>query len=106
MHLAHCNMHIAIESILRLTYGSENTTNLYVFKYEFNTTNLYMTNQKKNSNRKNLRIRMKQRLHTERKNSNLKKALPLEPRYAGIFKFTTKIFLTLTQKGGWYNFFI
>jgi hypothetical protein len=28
-------------------YGRENTTNLYVFKYKFNTTNSYVTNQNK-----------------------------------------------------------
>ena len=32
-----------------------------------------------------------------------KKGLPLEPRYAGICKFTTKIFQTPTQKGGSYE---
>ncbi len=37
---------------------------------------------------------------------SIKKGLPLEPRYVGICKFTTKIFQTQTQKGGWYNFFI
>jgi hypothetical protein len=40
--------------------------------YEFNTTNLYMTNQE----RKNIQICMKQRLHTERKNSCIKKGTP------------------------------
>jgi hypothetical protein len=36
---------------------------------------------------------MKQHLHTERKKLlNIKKGLPLEIRYAGICKFTTKIF--------------
>jgi hypothetical protein len=48
---------------------------------------------------------MKQRLHTERKENKYKKRdSPLEPRYAGICKFTTKIFQTPTQKGGWYEF--
>ncbi len=41
--------------------------------YEFNTTNLYVTNQKKLAIEKNIRIRMKQHLHTERKNSKYKK---------------------------------
>jgi hypothetical protein len=49
---------------------------------------------------------MKQCLHTERKKPlSIKKGLPLEPRYAGICKFTTKIFQTPTQKGAWYEFF-
>jgi hypothetical protein len=48
---------------------------------------------------------MKQHLHTERKKLSIKKGTPLEPRYAGIWKFTTKIFQTPTQKGGWYDLF-
>jgi hypothetical protein len=49
--------------------------------------------QKKLAVKKNIRIHMKQRLHTERKKLQDKnKGLPLEPRYAGISKFTTKIF--------------
>jgi hypothetical protein len=50
---------------------------------------------------------MKQHLHTERKKlKDKKKGLPLEPRYAGICKFTNKIFQTPTQKGGSYEIFI
>jgi hypothetical protein len=48
---------------------------------------------------------MKQRLHKERKKLQvLKKGLPLEPRYAGICKFNTKIFQTPTPKRGWYEY--
>ncbi len=65
------------------------------------------TNQKwltkKNSDRKNIQICMTRHLHTERKNWRIKKGIPLEPRYAGICKFTTKIFQTPTQKGGLYK---
>ncbi len=50
---------------------------------------------------------MKRHLHTERKNlADNKKGIPLEPRYAGICKFTIKIFQTPTQKGGLYEIFI
>jgi hypothetical protein len=49
---------------------------------------------------------MKRRLHTERIKLKGKKGIPLEPRYAGICKFTTKIFQTPTQKGGSYEIFI
>jgi hypothetical protein len=53
-----------------------------------------------------MQICMKQHLNTERTNSKYKnKGLPFEPRYAGICKFTTKIFQTPTQKGGSYDFF-
>jgi hypothetical protein len=72
--------------------------------YKFNTTNLYVTTPKKLAieKTKNIQICMKQRLHTERKKlSSIKKGLPLEPRYAGICKFTTKIFQTPTPKGGY-----
>jgi hypothetical protein len=49
---------------------------------------------------------MKQRLHTERKKvRDKKKEIPLEPRYAGICKFTTKIFQTPTPIGGFLRIF-
>jgi hypothetical protein len=37
--------------------------------YKFNTTNSYVTYQEKLTIEKNIQIRMKQHLHTERKNS-------------------------------------
>ncbi len=40
-----------------------------------------------------------------KKRTLIKKGLPLEPRYAGICTFTTKIFQTPTKKSGLYDFF-
>jgi hypothetical protein len=49
---------------------------------------------------------MKRLLHTQRKKlMDKKRGIPLEPRYAGICKFTTKIFQTPTQKGGSYEIY-
>jgi hypothetical protein len=57
---------------------------------------------KKNSNRKNKKhtnLYETAIAYRKKKLSSIKKGLPLEPRYAGICKFTTKIFQTLTPKG-------
>ena len=68
--------------------------------YEFNTTNSYVTNQKK------IAIEKTVLAYRKKKTLSIKKGLPLEPRYAGICKFTTKIFQTPTLSGGSYKNFI
>jgi hypothetical protein len=68
--------------------------------YEFNTMNSYVTNQKKLAIEKHTNSYETAFAYRKKKNLSTKKGLPLEPRYAGIYKFTTKIFQTPTQKGG------
>jgi hypothetical protein len=57
-------LQICMFTTYKLVNGREYTTNSYVFKYEFNTTNSNVTNQKKLAKEKNIQIHMKQRLHT------------------------------------------
>jgi hypothetical protein len=47
VYYGHKMLRICMVTKYELVYGRENTTNLYVFKYKFNTTNSYVTNQKK-----------------------------------------------------------
>ncbi len=75
--------------------------------YEFNTTNSYVTNQKKLAIEKTYEFVWNSAcIQKEKISKYKKKGLPLEPRYAGICTFTNKIFQTPTKKSGVYEFFI
>jgi hypothetical protein len=98
-------LQIRMFTTYELVYGHENTTNLYVFNYMnwILRTRTWLT--KKIAIEKTYKFIQNSACIQKEKTLSIKKGLPIEPRYAGICKFTTKIFQTPTQKGGWYDFF-